>query len=693
MAKQQLTVFQRLNKITTPNGFEPEKAKSNKYNIGNGELLRTSSKEEYEAKALQAKQNKYLGQVWGKVEDNLFQQSIQYEMTRIGAYSDFENMEFYPEIAATLDILMEESTTVNDVGRVLNIYSDSPRVKGILEDLFFNRMDIHTTLPMWVRNMCKYGDNFLYLNITDTKGIISVKQLPNFEMERREGGVYDVITAKLNSSEGGGTTEEERANAGKEEKVRFFWRGRDLEFQAWQIAHFRLLGDDRRLPYGTSVLEKARRIWKQLLLAEDAMLVYRVTRAPERRVYKVYVGNIDEEDVQAYVNDIADNFKRASVVDSQTGQVDLRFNQLANDQDIFIPVRDENAATPIDTLPGAQNLDQIADIEYLQRKLFTSLRVPKSFLGFDDPVGDGKNLALMDIRFARTINRLQQSIIQELNKMAIIHLYLLGFDDDLDNFTITMNNPSTQAKMLRVENLQQQFTAIQTAVADAGNGFGIMSMTRARREILGWSNEEIKQDLLEQRMEKAAAAELANTAAVIKNTGFFDKVDKLYGDIEIAKEGGQVGEEGGDGGPAGGGGFGGGGMGGEDIDFGDEDVELEDEGGDNFGGEEGAEDFGTDAGGDEGAEEAIPEMGESLKRAGKLLNEEKIILANKLQNIRTNRQDIWMNVLMKSLVDKKEKTINENKIKMTDRGLRINNDIDGVLGSIDKLLSGREVKD
>lgn len=685
--KKQLTVFQRLNKITTPNGFEPERVHSNKYNIGNSELLRTTSQEEYKTRALQAKQNRYLGQMWGKVEDNLFQQSIQYEMTRIGAYSDFENMEFYPEIAATLDILMEESTTVNDVGRVLNIYSDSPRVKGVLEDLFFNRMDIHTSLPMWVRNMCKYGDNFVFLNITDTKGIVSVKQLPNFEMERREGGVYDTITAKLNSTNGDG---EYRDNEGKEEKVRFFWRGRDLEFQAWQVAHFRLLGDDRRLPYGTSVLEKARRIWKQLLLSEDAMLVYRVTRAPERRVYKVYVGNIDEEDVQAYVNDIANNFKRASVVDSQTGQVDLRFNQLANDQDIFIPVRDENAATPIDTLPGAQNLDQIADIEYLQRKLFTSLRVPKSFLGFDEPTGEGKNLALMDIRFARTVNRLQQAIIQELNKMAIIHLYLLGFDDDLDNFTITMNNPSTQAKMLRIENLQQQFTAIQTAVTDAGNGFGIMSMTRARREILGWSNEEIKQDLLEQRMEKAAAAELANTAAVIKNTGFFDKVDKLYGDIEVAREGGQVGEEGEDGGPAGGGGgFGGGGMGGADIDFGDEDVDIEgggDAGGD-FGGDVGgAEDFGTDAGGDEGPEEAAPEMGESIKRAGKLLAEEKIITAKKLREAREKRSDIWMNRLMESLVDKKEKSINENKVKMTDKGLRINDDIDDVLGNIDSLL-------
>ena len=189
MTKQQLTIFQRLNKITTPNGFEPEKAQSNKYNIGNGELLRTTSKEEYEAKALQAKQNKYLGQVWGKVEDNLFQQSIQYEMTRIGAYSDFENMEFYPEIAATLDILMEESTTVNDIGRVLNIYSDSPRVKGILEDLFYNRMDLHTVLPMWVRNMPIREDSIIPL-LDGTE--VTIKELSNKIKDGEEVWSYAV---------------------------------------------------------------------------------------------------------------------------------------------------------------------------------------------------------------------------------------------------------------------------------------------------------------------------------------------------------------------------------------------------------------------------------------------------------------------------------------------------------------------
>ena len=542
MAKNNLTIFQRLGQVISPDGIKQKKQSSvQRYNIGSGELIKTDNKGDYETAKLQAQQSKYLGQLWKKVENGLFQQAINYETTRIGSYSDFEAMEFYPAIAAALDVMMEESTTLNSQGKMLNIYSDSKRVKTILEDLFYNRLDFHTSGPMWTRNTCKYGDNFVFLNIDGNNGIIGAKQMPNYEMERRESGLFEMISGRENPTH--------EVSSG--DKVNFYWRGRDVEFKSWQMAHFRLLGDDRRLPYGTSVLEKARRIWKQLLLSEDSMLVYRVTRAPERRVYKIYVGNIDDADVEQYVNAIADRFKRMPIIDPQTGQIDLRYNQLANDQDFFIPVRDESAPNPIDTLPGASNLDQIADIEYLRNNLFTALRVPKPFLGFEEAAGEGKNLALQDIRFSRTINRIQQSILQELNKIAIIHLYLLGFEDELDNFTLTLNNPSTQAEMLKVEHLQLKVTLLKDAVSDIGNGFGTMSWTRAHREIMGWSDDEIKKDLLEQRMEKAAAAELGNTPSIIKHTGMFDDVDRLYGDYEAALKGGSG--EGAEGGAEGGG--------------------------------------------------------------------------------------------------------------------------------------------
>ena len=684
MAKTNLTIFQRLGQILGPDGAKQKQKQpqpAQRFNIGNGELLKTDNKADFDKAKLQAQQNKYLGQLWKKVENGLFQQSINYETTRIGSYSDFEAMEFYPTIAAALDVMMEESTTLNDHGRMLNIYSDSKRVKGILEDLFFNRLDLHTSLPMFTRNTCKFGDNFVYLNIDDKHGIIGAKQMPNYEMERRESGLFDMISGRERASSD--------QNVAESDKVKFFWRGRDVEFNSWQMAHFRLLGDDRRLPYGTSVLEKSRRVWKQLLLSEDSMLVYRVTRAPERRVYKIYVGNIDDADVEAYVNTIADRFKRMPITDPQTGQMDLRYNQLSNDQDFFIPVRSEDAPNPIDTLPGATNLDQIADIEYLQKNLFTSLRVPKPFLGYEEATGDGKNLALQDIRFSRTINRIQQSMLQELNKIAIIHLYILGFEEDLDNFTLTLNNPSTQAEMLKVEHTQTKVTLYKDAVSDAGNGFAAMSMTRGKREILGWSDDEIKQDLLEQRMEKAAAAELLNSANVIKHTGMFDIVDRVYGDYKLALKGGgaagggEEGEEGGGGGGAGGS-FGGGGAGGEDLDFGD-DKDKGEEGTENEAGEEKPEGGAEVEIGSEKPEEAPAEnLTEAVKKVNKILSDKHKTLSKKLDERNKKYKGRFYDVLIESV--KPEVKVGEEKTKIYDKNIKINEGVDSMIRDIDKML-------
>jgi hypothetical protein len=216
-------------------------------------------------------------------------------------------------------------------------------------------------------------------------------------------------------------------------------------------------------------------------------------------------------------------------VDSKTGNVDMRFNQMAVDQDYFIPVRDPSAPDPITTLPGATNLSEIADIEYIQKKLLTALRVPKAFLGFEEVVGDGKNLALQDIRFARTINRIQKSMISELNKIAIVHLFLLGFEDELQNFTLGLTNPSTQADLLKIDVWKEKVLLYKDLVADPGNGIQATSSTWAKEHIFGWSDEEIKLDLQQQRLERAVGEELKATPTVISKTGLFDNIDKLYG--------------------------------------------------------------------------------------------------------------------------------------------------------------------
>jgi len=531
MAK--LTIYQKLGKVFGAGGPSAPKNTFQQFKANSDEILRTNNKGEFDTKQLELQQAMYMANQWQSVDNELYTKSIYYEPTRLASYYDYESMEFTPEISAALDIYAEECSTPSEQGHTISIYSESARIKGILADLFNNILDVNTNLPMWIRNTCKYGDNFVYLKIDPEKGIIGCNQLPNIEMERTEGNTHLNQTADNDDDDA--------------HKIEFKWREKDIKFNNWEIAHFRLLGDDRRLPYGTSMLEKARRIWKQLLLAEDAMLVYRTSRAPERRVFKVFVGNMDDKDVEAYIQKVANKFKRDIVVDSNNGNVDLRMNQMAVDQDYFIPVRDPAAASPIETLPGATNLSEIADIEYIQKKLLASLRIPKAYLGFEEVVGEGKNLALLDIRFARTINRIQKSIIQELNKIAIVHLYVLGFEEELNNFTLSLTNPSTQGDLLKIEQWKEKIALYRDAVTDPGNGLQAVSTTWAKKQILGMSDEEIKLDLQQQRFEKAMAGELEKTAEIIQKTGIFSNIDKLYGTPKAeGEEGGEGDDTGGD---------------------------------------------------------------------------------------------------------------------------------------------------
>ncbi len=530
---QNLTLWQRLSQTLGPNSMLNQDLPT--YNIDKKTLLRTTDKQEYEREKLQAQQSLYLSGQWTKIENNLYTQAVYYEPTRLASFYDYESMEFTPEISTALDIYAEESTTADQDGRILQIYSESKRIRQILTDLFDNALDINTNLQMWTRNTCKYGDNFVYLKLDPERGIVGCMQLPNIEIERLERGMEaKSVNAEVDP---------------KSKGLKFNWKAKNMEFNSFEIAHFRLLGDDRKLPYGTSMLEKARRIWKQLMLSEDAMLIYRTSRAPERRIFKVFVGNMDDKDIEPYVQRVANKFKRDQIVDKNTGNVDLRFNQMAVDQDYFVPVRDMAAPEPITTLPGGTNLSEIADIEYIQKKLVTALRVPKAYLGFEEVVGDGKNLSLQDIRFARTINKIQKAMIAELNKIAIVHLFLLGFEDELQNFTLGLTNPSKQADLLMVDVWKEKVLLYKDLVTEIPNSLAPTSATWAKKHIFGFSDEEIKLDIQQQRLERAVAAELANTATVITHTGLFDNVDKLYkqvtGSTETPPEGG------GPGGPSG----------------------------------------------------------------------------------------------------------------------------------------------
>jgi len=405
---------------------------------------------------------------------------------RMSRYSDFSEMEATPEIASALDIYAEETVSQDESGKVLHIFCENSDQKDLLETLFYDTLNIEFNLVMWVRNLCKYGDFFLFNDIDPSFGIVNAFPIPISEIEREEG--FDP------------------ENPGA---IRFRWltQGNSV-LENWQITHFRLLGNDAFLPYGSSVLESARRIWRQLILIEDAMLVYRVIRAPERRVFYIDVGNVPPEDVPNYLEQATSTLKKSNVIDKSTGQVDLRYNPLSVDEDYFIPVRGGDSGTRIDTLAGGQNTAAIEDVEYIQKKLFAALKIPRAYLGYDEEIGSKATLAQEDIRFSRTIQRIQKTVLAELNKIAMIHLFIHGYEnEDLLDFELALSNPSSVAQLQKLELISTRFD-IAGKVPE-----GMLDRRWVQKNVLNLTDKQIS-EIAEGRMaDKIADANVEAAAA------------------------------------------------------------------------------------------------------------------------------------------------------------------------------------
>ena len=680
MANNNLTIFQRLNNvfrgtgrdnispdvITTPPGMG---------DAANRVLFSTNDKNEYERKLNTYKQQKYLAYQWKKVgADNAMESLAGYTAVKL-MYRDADLMDGSPEIGTALDIISEETCPLTSKGKMINVYSSSKRTKAMLEDLFVNRLHIYTDLPMIARHLAKYGNTFMFLNIDKDNGIMGWTMLPVYEMDRVENGFTAsyAISSTINNKDV------------RPDEVRFVWNGHNENnpFRNWQVAHFRLLNDSFFLPYGVSMLHKARRAWRMWSMMEDAMLIWRLDKAVERRVYKIFVGGINDADVEAYVQQIANNFKRTPIIDPATGQIDLRRNFLDVASDYFIPVRREDAPNPIETLAAANSQVQMEDVEYMQNKMFAALRVPKTFLNFQEAQGKGQNLSIMDVRFSRMINRIQQFLLMELNKIAMIHLYIMGLTDEIGNFQLSLNNPSAQIEAQELEDLTKRITTMQTALADPGTGIPMMSMHKALKEIMKMSDAEIKEMFLEIRFEKAMAAELAATANIIKKTGMFDNVDRIYGDYEAMNGGGQAqqqgeGEEDGLGG--GGGGGLGGGMGGDlggdmDMDLGEPGAE----GGGDLGGETGE----TDMGGAPAADGGAPLM-ENRRRKRPVLTENK----SKKHLITKSFTERYFDMLAEH--SKKTEEIVEEIVDFNGKNATMEDRIRQVCSTIDNLINEEE---
>lgn len=368
----------------------------------------------------------------------------QSSQNRLERYVDFDQMEYTPEIASAIDIYADEMTNHSAMSPLMTIDCNNEEIKGILSALYFNIMNIEYNIFGWCRTMVKYGDFFLYLDIDDVLGIKSVIGLPGQELERLEG--------------------EDKTNPNY---CQFQWNSAGLTFENWQIGHFRILGNDKYTPYGTSVLEPARRIWRQLTLLEDAMMAYRIVRSPERRVFYIDVGAIPPQDIEQYMQKVMTSMKRNQVVDPSSGRVDLRYNPMSVDEDYFIPTR-AGSSSKVESLPGGTYTGDIDDVKYLRDKLFSALKIPGSYLTSTNAGAGGEEdattLAQKDIRFARTVQRLQRSVVTEMEKIGVIHLYTLGYrGEDLINFKLKLNSPSKIAELQELEHWKTKFDVATAA--------------------------------------------------------------------------------------------------------------------------------------------------------------------------------------------------------------------------------------
>ena len=397
---------------------------------------------------------------------------------RLGLFKDYESMDSDGIVSSALDIYADESTMKSEYGSVLEINTDNENIKSILHNLFYDVLNIEFNLWPWVRNMCKYGDFFLQLEINEKYGITNVAPLSAYDVARVEGlDDENPHYVKFVLEQGG-----DQHSAYSTQKPH------QMELENFEVAHFRLLSDSNFLPYGKSMIEQGRKVWKQLSLMEDAMMIHRIMRAPEKRVFQIDIGNIPPAEVDNYMQKILNKMKKTPIIDQATGEYNLKYNMQNITEDFFLPVRGGDSGTRIESLPGLA-YDAVEDIEYLKNKMLAALRVPKAFLGYEESLGSKATLAAEDVRFARTIERIQRITISELTKIAIVHLYAQGYQDaDLVNFELDLTNPSTIYETEKVELWNSKTQLASSMLQD-----GIVSTEWIYKNIFNFTDDKIKE--------------------------------------------------------------------------------------------------------------------------------------------------------------------------------------------------------
>jgi len=377
-----------------------------------------------------------------------YESAAAFQGSRLQLFRDYDMMDNDPIISSVMDIYADESTVKDEFGQVLSIRSKNQQIQDILHNLFYDVLNVEFNLWPWVRNMAKYGDFFLFLDIDEKYGVVNVIPLSVYETIRVEGqDPGNPFSVKFK-------VENDFLALGKK------------EFDNYEVAHFRLLSDTNFLPYGKAMIEGGRRVWKQLQLMEDAMLIHRIMRAPDKRKVLVDIGNIPANEIDTHMQRIIDRMKKTPLVDPNTGDYNLRYNMMNITEDFYLPVRGKDSGTDITNLPGLQ-FNAIEDIEYLRNKLMAAFKVPKSFLGYEEDTSGKATLAAQDVRFARTIERIQRIMVSELTKIAIIHLYVQGFtDEELIDFELEMTSPSVIYEQEKL-NLWKEKVALSKDIADS----------------------------------------------------------------------------------------------------------------------------------------------------------------------------------------------------------------------------------
>ena len=404
--------------------------------------------------------------------------AVHKKALRLGLFKDYESMDSDGIVSSALDIYADESTMKSEYGSVLEITTDNENIKSILNNLFYDILNIEFNLWPWVRNMCKYGDFFLQLEINEKYGITNVAPLSAYDVARVEGlDEKNPHYVKFVLEQGG-----DQHSAYSTQKPH------QMELENFEVAHFRLLSDSNFLPYGKSMIEQGRKVWKQLSLMEDAMMIHRIMRAPEKRVFQIDIGNIPPAEVDNYMQKILNKMKKTPIIDQATGEYNLKYNMQNITEDFFLPVRGGDSGTRIESLPGL-NYEAVEDIEYLKNKMLAALRVPKAFLGYEESLGSKATLAAEDVRFARTIERIQRITVSELTKIAIVHLYSQGYQDaDLVNFELNLTNPSTIYETEKVELWNSKTQLASSMLQD-----GIVSTEWIYKNVFNFTEDKIKE--------------------------------------------------------------------------------------------------------------------------------------------------------------------------------------------------------